>query len=527
MAVSADVLLRKIRKLEKANELSSAEQLYMKILSIYPENRTAQKGYERLKAAKNCPTQVAIREVVSAFDSGKFKVVLEKLSHFGDPLLLPSPLPTLIGISHSKVGALEESIAILKPISDADPSNVQYLNNLAIVLNINGSSQAALECYKKIIQKDPQFGEAYFNLGNLYLSMKEYGLAISCYEKGDILLPVSRGLLLNMLNALVESGDQKKAIDVARRFFDIFPDGPEAYVQIAHMYEMVENYTEALEFYGKAVQLSTEGLKRNPLSSLYRYYEDKSLGKKLECLLFLKCYDDFNHLLMESNKSNPNSIRVATLSVFSAHYFKQETVSVFCRNPLKFVHTGSLSYYRSDHEKYVSELLIDVSKLHSEWEPRYKTTMSGYQTGEVIFDNTSASLVAFENILRQEIQSYYEKFQGEKCGFIENWPQVYTLKGWFVRLVKSGYQDPHIHPGGWLSGVLYLKTADAMATNEGAIEFGVQGYSYPVIKGESATLTINPEPGDIVLFPSSLFHRTIPFDSDQDRCVIAFDLIPG
>ena len=34
-----------------------------------------------------------------------------------------------------------------------------------------------------------------------------------------------------------------------------------------------------------------------------------------------------------------------------------------------------------------------------------------------------------------------------------------------------------------------------------------------------------PKMGDIILFPSSLFHRTIPFNMDAERCVIAFDLI--
>ena len=32
--------------------------------------------------------------------------------------------------------------------------------------------------------------------------------------------------------------------------------------------------------------------------------------------------------------------------------------------------------------------------------------------------------------------------------------------------------------------------------------------------------------GDIVIFPSSLPHRTLPFSVDRNRCVIAFDLMP-
>jgi hypothetical protein len=36
----------------------------------------------------------------------------------------------------------------------------------------------------------------------------------------------------------------------------------------------------------------------------------------------------------------------------------------------------------------------------------------------------------------------------------------------------------------------------------------------------------SPKVGDIVLFPSSLFHRTIPFNSNEERICIAFDLKP-
>ena len=36
-----------------------------------------------------------------------------------------------------------------------------------------------------------------------------------------------------------------------------------------------------------------------------------------------------------------------------------------------------------------------------------------------------------------------------------------------------------------------------------------------------------PAVGDIVLFPSSLFHRTLPFRADADRVCIAFDIAPG
>ena len=38
--------------------------------------------------------------------------------------------------------------------------------------------------------------------------------------------------------------------------------------------------------------------------------------------------------------------------------------------------------------------------------------------------------------------------------------------------------------------------------------------------------TIRPEEGMLVLFPSYFYHRTIPFESAQQRICIAFDAIP-
>ena len=90
---------------------------------------------------------------------------------------------------------------------------------------------------------------------------------------------------------------------------------------------------------------------------------------------------------------------------------------------------------------------------------------------------------------------------------------------------EKGYQDAHIHPSGWLSGVIYLKVVPSLGKDEGAIEFSLNGPNYSNLN--SPQLIHHPEVGDIVFFPSSLHHRTIPFSTDTDRIVIAFDLMPN
>ena len=89
---------------------------------------------------------------------------------------------------------------------------------------------------------------------------------------------------------------------------------------------------------------------------------------------------------------------------------------------------------------------------------------------------------------------------------------------------RQGHQDAHIHPGGWLSGVIYLKVVPSLGKEEGAIEFSLNGKNYHDVN--SSKLTFQPEVGDIVFFPSSLYHRTIPFSTNEDRIIVSFDLMP-
>tara|TARA_B110000971_G_C19548588_1_gene293501 strand:- start:37 stop:255 length:219 start_codon:yes stop_codon:yes gene_type:complete len=72
--------------------------------------------------------------------------------------------------------------------------------------------------------------------------------------------------------------------------------------------------------------------------------------------------------------------------------------------------------------------------------------------------------------------------------------------------------------------VIYLKVVPSLGKDEGAIEFSLNSELYYDVN--SSSLTFQPEVGDIVFFPSSLHHKTIPFTTDADRVIVSFDLIP-
>ena len=52
------------------------------------------------------------------------------------------------------------------------------------------------------------------------------------------------------------------------------------------------------------------------------------------------------------------------------------------------------------------------------------------------------------------------------------------------------------------------------------------GIDYPILNDDIPIIRHAPKEGDLVMFPSSLFHCTTPFHSDGERQVVAFDLCP-
>jgi hypothetical protein len=217
------------------------------------------------------------------------------------------------------------------------------------------------------------------------------------------------------------------------------------------------------------------------------------------------------------------NLRVASVSSFVAHQMKKKDPYPFCTNPLDFI---SINNNLADDELYSSTLLDEIIKeadgYQLTWEAR--TTKFGFQGRPNVFENPSKTVSHLECIVRQSVDAYYDEFKFKPNLFIKSWPEKYKLRGWYNRLVKNGHHTSHIHPSGWLSGVIYLKTTGLFNNDEGAIEFGLHGYDLPITNEDYPRKLHRPRRGDIVLFPSSLFHRTIPFTTDSERCVIAFDI---
>jgi hypothetical protein len=99
---------------------------------------------------------------------------------------------------------------------------------------------------------------------------------------------------------------------------------------------------------------------------------------------------------------------------------------------------------------------------------------------------------------------------------------------WTIRQESGDYQEMHTHPGGHLSGNIYIRSPDlapGSQPSDSQILFRLP-HSKDVSKFiMNDTWKYTPKDGTVILFPSHLPHTVYPWKGTGTRTVMAFDAI--
>jgi len=95
---------------------------------------------------------------------------------------------------------------------------------------------------------------------------------------------------------------------------------------------------------------------------------------------------------------------------------------------------------------------------------------------------------------------------------------------WSVRLFGHGHHANHVHPQGWLSSAFYVALPSEAERGGGEAGWLTLGQPQKGLGIDLAPVrTIEPKPGRLVLFPSTMWHGTMPF-AQGERLTVAFDV---
>tara|TARA_Y100000996_G_scaffold250631_1_gene197145 strand:+ start:574 stop:1731 length:1158 start_codon:yes stop_codon:yes gene_type:complete len=334
-----------------------------------------------------------------------------------------------------------------------------------------GRLEESLDANKKVTELTPHDASAYFNLGNIYRELARLKEAELSYIKA----------------------------------IELKPEYQTAYYNLAISYLEMHNYEEAIKFF----KISNYGDYQTYI--LRCYFE---LGEKLK----------FNTQLDDVIKNGIVNPVIGSFIMRSEIRDGIKRENIFAEKPFDLITKRNLSKLY-DFKEFFDETV----RILKEKSTRYKNQellVNGDQTLGNIFRTNIKIISDFEKIILSEIENYRKKFISSEQGFIKYWPNKFSLNGWIINMKNGGKLRPHIHESGWISGAVYIHVPEKKFENSGNFVLCYDDAEHEEIFKESENKIIDVITGDIVLFPSSLMHYTIPFESFKERIVLAFDLIP-
>lgn len=142
----------------------------------------------------------------------------------------------------------------------------------------------------------------------------------------------------------------------------------------------------------------------------------------------------------------------------------------------------------------------------------------------------SVAIPALQKLIRQAVLTHVARLDGQDAPWIAARPDVALLHNWCVLTDAEGFEEWHVHQGGWMSGVYYVDVPPSVAGGdgrEGCIVFGLPEHLVGEDNARAFGETlVRPEPGLLMLFPSHCYHRTFAHGSGERRICLAFDIQP-
>jgi hypothetical protein len=162
--------------------------------------------------------------------------------------------------------------------------------------------------------------------------------------------------------------------------------------------------------------------------------------------------------------------------------------------------------------------VADAVRDHLQQEPgRGAPTLIGGQRIADVFDLPQYIGTPLRELITTAVRRYFATHDAQRK------PERIRITAW-ANLMHAGHHElPHIHETGLVSGVYYPHMPELEAQPlAGGLIFGEHQFGGAV--PPLPTLSMLPQAGQIVLFPSFMYHRTVPFACAGQRISIAFDI---
>lgn len=203
--------------------------------------------------------------------------------------------------------------------------------------------------------------------------------------------------------------------------------------------------------------------------------------------------------------------------------FEDEVASHFPTTFMRRRHKG-----REELNKKLRRLLLDMEK-GARNKLAGTSNVGGYHSDTHLLQKDDEAIAELRGMIGQGIEAFLRPLVQNECTAP---PQNLNLRlwGWALVMREGDYNHQHIHPDANISGVYYVAIPKVMQDSTPGQPHGCISFIDPRPRADAMRLpnqqsahAINPQPGDMVIFPSYYEHSVTPFKGSGVRICIAFN----
>jgi len=412
----------------------------------------------------------------------------------------------------------DDAIRALQTAASARPNSYAAHHALANTLAKAGREDDALAEYSKALEIAPGSLEAHRDYNALTWEMGRADLTLKSYAIARKRIGETPDLLLAEANQRLRHEEGEVAEMLLRRAHEAAPERGDIANALARALTMQKKYDEGVALLDRLVKAEPNATynHRDAAIALLQMKEPREAAGYLELALALDPFDQLNlaHLALAWRELGDSRLdRLVDL---------ENLVGIYDVEPPSGFH---------DIEAFNRALSEELSGLHMRRvEPFDQTLRGGTQTPGYLFDHRTRAIEGVREKIREAVADYVRRLPDDPDHpLLARKADTFDFAtAWSCRLRSSGYHTNHVHPMGWISSAYYASLPEVVTEGtgqQGWLKFGESNLGLG--ERDRPARAVKPGVGKLVLFPSYFWHGTVPFNSDDARLTMAFDVVPG
>lgn len=502
-----------------------------------------------------------------------------------------SNLPARVNLGRALLDLNDYSAAEAEfaQVIELKPDHINATIGLAQSLQHQGNQNGAVGLFQQVLDLDPNNAPALNGLGIGLKVLGWADPAVDALWQAARLAPSSASVHVNLASALAQAGREEEAIAAYEHALSLEPNNPDlhqwfnGYLDVIEHPSYLNSYRQQLadspKNSGLAIPLARKLLlggqaevARTVLSDALLSTRDTALTSALSAELSYVAREsgDFDASVSAAERAvalTPddtlarrelaNALLAAGIDYARAVSLLETLIAadpegqgLWALYATALRYAGDKAAYRRlfDYERLVNVREIDAPKgfdstddfiislretllrLHNtRRHPTEQSLVNGTQTLDDLLSRQDEHIQLLASELERQLLDIISQLPVDSTHPLlkRNIGAMRFSDSWSVRLRQQGFHKNHFHSSGWLSSAFYLTVPELVnaGRREGWIKFGEPGFR--AREPLPAEHWIKPCAGQLVVFPSYMWHGTKPLSEDVERMTVGYDILPS